>query len=72
MTVVITRRVKKDGNFNLTVSRGGFDAEPVKFGSEKSSQKQLRWTGKIPATGDYYFYLTAFPTTKYTLLVTLR
>jgi hypothetical protein len=72
MTVVITRRVKSGGNFNLTVSRGGFDAEPVKFGQETSGRTQLRWTGRIPASGNYYFYTTAFPDARYTLKVTLR
>ena len=58
----ISRRVQKDGNFNLTVSRNAnfFNAEQVKFGKETSGRKQLRWTGKAPASGNYYFYLTGF------------
>lgn len=72
MTVVITRRVKKGGNFNLTVSRGGFDSEGVRFGRETSSRTQVRWTGRIPRTGNYYFYTTAYPDARYTIRVTLR
>ena len=62
INVLISRRVPKGGNFNLTVSRNAnfFEAEQVKFGKETSGRNQLRWTGKVPTDGNYYFYLTGF------------
>ena len=62
ITVEILRRVPKDGNFNLTVSKSAnfFNAKDVKFGRETSVKKSLNWTGKVPASGNYYFYLTGF------------
>ena len=62
INVLISRRVPKGGNFNLTVSRSAnfFEAGQVKFGKETSGRNQLRWTGKVPADGNYYFYLTGF------------
>ena len=73
MTVVVTRRVKPGGNFNLTVSRSAdFNGNPVRFGRETNTRRQLRWTGRIPATGNYYFYTTAFPEASYRLTVTLK
>ena len=74
ITVTIARRVKKDGNFNLTVSRSGdfMDAEPLGYGKETSGRRQLVWTGKARATGNYYFYTTAYPPTRYTIRVSVR
>ena len=62
INVMVSRRVPKSGNFNLTVSRNAnfFEAKQVKFGKETSGRNQLRWTGKAPADGNYYFYLTGF------------
>ncbi len=60
INVLISRRVPKGGNFNLTVSRNAnfFEADEVKFGKETSGRNQLRWMSKVPAGGNYYFYLT--------------
>jgi hypothetical protein len=60
ITLQISRRVPKGGNFNLTVSRSAdfFNASGVKFGKETSGRTFLRWTGKAPSSGNYYFYLT--------------
>lgn len=62
ISVQIARQVPRDGNFNLTVSRSAnfFNAREVKFGKETSRQRWLGWKGKVPATGNYYFYLTGF------------
>ncbi len=62
ITLQISRRLPKGGNFNLTVSRKAnfFEAEGVKFGKETSNQRFLRWTGKATASGNYYFYLTGY------------
>jgi hypothetical protein len=68
ITVVVTRRVAKDGNFNLSVTRGGQDVS----GRETNGRKQLVWTGKARATGNYHFDMTAFPTTRFTIRVTVR
>ena len=42
----------------------------VKFGRKSDNGKTL--TGKIPRTGIYYIYVTAYPTADYTLKVTVK
>lgn len=68
ITVVVTRRVAKDGNFNLSVTRGGRGVR----GRETNGRKQLVWTGRAAANGNYHFEMTAFPTTSFTIRVTVR
>jgi len=62
IVVEISRAVPRDGNFNLTVSRSGdfMEAEAVRFGRETNTRRLLRWTGRAPASGNYYFYLTGY------------
>lgn len=72
MTVRISWRREGDNSAGLSISKSAdfFSAEPLDFG--KASADDNRWTGKIPATGDYYIYVTAHPTAHYTLRVTVR
>jgi len=63
LTVQISRKLRNsDENFNLTVSRNASftDAQEVKFGKETSGKTWMTWTGKAPATGNYYFFLTGY------------
>jgi hypothetical protein len=69
ITVVVTRRVARDGNFNLSVTRGAGGQDVP--GKETNGRGQLVWTGKARATGNYYFDMTAHPTTRYTIRVTV-
>ncbi len=61
---------REDGNrasFTVSKSMNFFNGDPVKFGKESLNGK--RWTGKIPQTGNYYIYVVAHPTAKYTLKI---
>lgn len=74
VTVSIKRRVAKDGNFNLIVSP---DANFLETGKEirgktVSTRNTLTWTRRAGANGNYYFFLSAYPTTSYTIRVTLK
>ena len=42
----------------------------VKFGAASKDGK--RWSGKIPRTADYYIYVTAHPTARYRLKVSVE
>lgn len=55
--------------FTISYSSSFFTAEPVKFGKE--SNKGKTWRGKIPSTANYYIYVVANPSAKYTLKVSL-
>ncbi len=56
--------------FVVSRSADFFSAETVAGGRETSAGRT--WAGKVPATGDYYIYVTAHPTAKYTLKVTVK
>ncbi|HEY0458611.1 MAG TPA: hypothetical protein VGC97_05615 [Pyrinomonadaceae bacterium] len=77
ITVLVTpvgkRRnlVTKDGNFNLSVTRGSIDGQEVN-GRQTGGRKQILWTGKARSTENYYFDTTAFPTTRYRIRVTVK
>jgi hypothetical protein len=72
MTVRISWRPEEDNSAGFSVSRSSsfFSAEPLAGGTESADGK--RWTGKIPATGNYYIYVTAHPTAHYTLRMVVR
>ena len=72
MTVQISWRRKDDNHAEFTISDSSnfFDAAQVPFG--KVSDKGRRWSGKIPKTGNYYVYVVAHPTARYTLRVTIE
>ncbi len=72
MTVQISWTQVDDNRAEFTVSKSAdfFGGEPVNFG--KTSDKGKRWTGKIPKTRDYYFYVVAHPSADYTIKVSLK
>ena len=71
MTVQISWRQEGDNNAGFTITRSSdfFSAEPIDFGNGSDDGK--RWSGKIPATGNYYIYVTGHPIAHYTLRVKL-
>ncbi len=72
LRVNISWRRAGDNRAEFTVSRqlDFFSSAPVKFGKE--ADKGNVWAGKIPKTGDYYIYVVAHPTARYTLRAKLR
>lgn len=72
MIVEISWTKDGDNNASFTVSKSPnfFSGESVGFGSESKNGK--RWTGRIPATRNYYIYVVAHPTADYKLKVTVK
>jgi len=72
MTVQISWRHEgeNEASFNVSDTAGFFGAEDVTFGERSDNDK--RWAGKIPKTANYYIYVVAHPTARYTLRVTLK
>jgi hypothetical protein len=72
MTVQISWRSEGDNRAEFTVSDSAnfFSAEQVNFGEKFNGDKS--WRGKIPATRDYYIYVVAHPTARYTLRVKVK
>ena len=72
MTVRLSWR-PEEGNkagFQISDRYSFFEAESVTFGTE--SPDGTRWTGRIPKTANYYIYVVAHPSARYTLRVTLK
>ena len=73
MMVQISWRREGDNNagFEITESSSFFsNKELITFGEE--SKDGTRWTGKIPKTANYYIYVVAHPTARYTLRVSIK
>lgn len=72
MTVRISWRREADNtaNFSVATGRNFFNSEAVNFGRQSNGGRT--WTGRIPATRDYYIYVTAHPTARYTLRITIK
>ena len=72
MTVRISWIKEGDNNASFSVSRSAdfFNANPVNFGRKSNGGRT--WTGTVPATRDYYIYVVAHPTARYTLRVTVK
>jgi len=72
MTVQISWRHEgeNEASFNVSDTAGFFGAEDVAFGERSNNDK--RWTGKIPKTANYYIYVVAHPTARYTLRVSIK
>src|SRR5688500_16231914 len=60
----------KKAQFVISKSDDFFAGDLLEGGSETYDGKSQ--TRKIPATGDYYIYVTAHPTAKYTLKVKVK
>ena len=61
------RSGKNRAEFSVSRSANFYTSSPVNFGAESNGGK--RWRGKIRKTGNYYIYVVAHPTAKYTLRV---
>lgn len=72
LNVQITWKREDNNRAEFTVSRSAnfFNADSVKFGKE--SNKGKTWRGKVLTTGNYYIYVVAYPSAKYTLKVMLK
>lgn len=72
MTVELSWIPEEENRAEFTVSQSSdfFSGEAVKFG--KSTYDGKRWTGRIPKTGDYYFYVVAHPSADYTIKVSFK
>jgi hypothetical protein len=69
LTVHISWR-RAGGNraeFEVSESPDFFDSEPAAFGAAPEGGR--RWAGRVPRSGDYYIYVIAHPTARYTLSV---
>lgn len=60
----------RKAQFVISKSDDFFAGDLLEGGSETYDGKTQ--TRKIPSTGDYYIYVTAYPTAKYTLKVTVK
>ncbi len=60
----------KKAQFVISKSDDFFAGDVLEGGSETYDGRTQ--TRKVPATGDYYIYVTAHPTAKYTLKVTVK
>lgn len=72
MSVQISWTKAGDNKAEFTVARSDnfFNAEPAKFG--RATMKGDRWSGKVPATRNYYIYVVGHPIARYKLQVTLK
>ncbi len=72
MTVQITWRREDNNRAEFSVSRSAnfFNGSVVKFGKESDNGR--RWRGIIPKSGNYYIYVVANPSARYTLKVTVK
>ncbi len=72
LTVQVSWRRADDNKTEFTVSESAnfFNGPQVGFGKATANGK--RWSGKIPRTANYYIYVVAHPTARYTLRVRLK
>lgn len=70
MTVRISWRRESDNRAEFSVSETPDFGAQVEFGRESDSGRM--WSGRIPRTGDYHIHVTAYPTARYTLSVTVK
>jgi hypothetical protein len=72
LTVRLSWRPEGDNRASLSVSRSPdfYSGEAARFGAEYDGGR--RWAGRVPQTGDYYVYVVAHPSARYTLRVNVR
>lgn len=70
LSVRISWRPADDNNAQFTVSESPNFGGPVEFGEESDNSKA--WKGKIPKSGNYYIYVMAHPSARYTLRVKIK
>lgn len=68
LSVKVNWRRSGDNHADFELSRSpDFSGEPVKFG--KTTGDGSRFSGRVPATGDYFISVTGYPTVHYRLRV---
>ncbi len=72
LKIQISWQAADDNKAQFVVSRSAdfFAGDVLEGGTETYDGKNL--TVKVPATGDYYIYVTAHPTANYTLKVSIK
>jgi hypothetical protein len=71
LTLSLSWQREDDNRASFTVSESpDFSGAPVKFG--KGSDEDKKWAGTVPRTGNYYVYVVAHPSARYTLKASLR
>jgi hypothetical protein len=71
LTLSLSWKREDENRASFTVSESpDFSSAPAKFG--KGSHEDTKWTGKVPRTGNYYVYVVAYPSARYTLKASLK
>ena len=71
LTLSLSWKREDDNRASFTVSESpDFSGAPAKFGH--ASHEDTKWAGKVPRTGNYYVYVVAHPSARYTLKASLR
>ena len=71
LTVSLSWQREDDNRASFTVSESpDFSGAPAKFGNR--SDEDTKWAGTVPRTGNYYVYVVAHPSARYTLKASLR
>jgi hypothetical protein len=71
LTVRLSWQREDDNRASFTVSESpDFSGAPAKFGN--GSDEDTKWAGMVPRTGDYYVYVVAHPSARYTLKAILK
>lgn len=68
--ISLTGRGDRRAHFVVSKSDDFYAGDLVEGGRETYDGKN--WVGKVPATGDYYIYVTAHPDARYTLKVSVK
>jgi hypothetical protein len=71
LTVSLSWQREGDNRASFTVSESpDFSGAPAKFGN--GSHEDTKWAGTVPRTGNYYVYVVAHPSARYTLKASFR
>jgi len=71
LTLSLSWRRKDDNRASFTVSESpDFSGAPAKFGH--ASHEDTKWAGQVPRAGNYYVYVVAHPSARYTLKARLK
>ncbi len=65
---MLTVRIRRASNVSLKISQTGNYYRAVQLGGGKFSNGGRRWTGKIPASGDYYIFVNARQPVNYKII----
>ena len=68
---MVVRVISKKNRAEFYVSQSAEpQSEPVHFGA--MNEKLRTWTGTIPTAGDYFIVVNAYPSARYTLVVSVN